>query len=130
MSKFDALVYQLTSEEVNPLTGRDDDAMRINRRRRANGEFEQVQVRDLRPGMIVVDEIGYERVVKEYPRATRKSPYLYVTTDGEPINTQGGNLVDVKEPHPVLGHKPRPTMVGSGRINPAWSKAWNRGEDV
>lgn len=130
MSKFDDLVYRLTIEAINPLTGEDEDAMRINRRRRVNNELKPVQVRDLRPGMIVVDEIGNERVVKEYPRATRQSPYLYVVTDGEPVNTQGGNLVDVKIGSDERFSPPRPTLPGSGRINPKWSKAWDRGENV
>jgi hypothetical protein len=26
--------------------------------------------------------------------------------------------------------RPRPTLRGSGRINPKWSKAWDRGENV
>ena len=48
----------------------------------------RIKVKDLEPGMIVVDEIGRSRTVIRVPQQTHHG-YYYVHTTGDPINTHG-----------------------------------------
>jgi hypothetical protein len=92
----------------------------------------QVRVGDLKPGDVVLDERG-ELIgkVTKYPQQTRYPNYVYVVTDipGSVINTHKDDLVLVrtnKSKEFPMGDK-QITGIGTGRINPKWSRNWDRG---
>jgi len=56
-----------------------------------------IKVRDLKPRDVVVNlDTGATKTVIRYPQPCKERGYVYVVTDGEPVNTHGDNPITVK----------------------------------
>ena len=55
------------------------------------------RAKDLKPGDVVVSETGARRTVQKSPKSTKARGYVYVITDGEPVNCHGDDPISIAE---------------------------------
>lgn len=56
----------------------------------------KIKAKCLRKGMVVISETGKTRTVTSDAVCCRARGYIRAETTGEPVNTHGDNLVEVK----------------------------------